>query len=137
MTKQVYTTGYGGKKTGTILNLAKKYDAIILDIRYSPRSRNPDWSRKRMQERMGERYIHAHEFGNINYRGGPIRIVDYDAGKAIIEQSDKPVILVCVCKDAKTCHRTTIAHRLRAEGFEVVEIGQPPFQLAFLMGNSQ
>lgn len=135
MTKQVYTTGYGDKKVGAIASLAKRYDAIVLDIRYSPRSRNPDWSKKRMKERMGERYIHVREFGNANYRGGAIRIVDYDAGKAIIEQSDKPAILVCVCKDAKICHRTTIARRLRADGFDVEEIGQPPAQLAFLMGS--
>ena len=72
----------------------------------------------------GARYHHIKALGNRNYKGGPISIVDYEAGKAAIERSGRPVILTCVCRDYTTCHRRAVAERLREEGLEVEEVGQ-------------
>lgn len=122
MTATIYTLGYSGRKAKDIKHIAEELDAVVFDIRYSPRSRNPDFSGKRLRELLAERYQHIRAFGNSNYRSGPIALVDFDAGLEAIRQSEKPVILMCVCKDAVICHRTTIAEHLRALGFEVSEI---------------
>jgi uncharacterized protein (DUF488 family) len=124
MTQQVYTIGYGGRTPAEIEQLAQDLDATVFDIRFSPRSRDPRWSRKQLGELLDSRYRHVRELGNVNYKGGPIELVDFDAGRELIEQSDRPVILMCVCRDPRICHRTVVAHRLREAGLSVTEIGQ-------------
>ena len=122
---KVYTFGYGGRNLADLLHLVWQLDAVVFDVRYSPRSRNPQWGRDRLKTALNQRYRHVREFGNVNYKGGPIHIVDYEAGKQRIADSDRDVILMCVCKDPGICHRTTIARKLREDGFEVEEIGSP------------
>lgn len=135
MTQRVYTIGYGGRKPSEIKQIAEALDAIVFDIRFSPRSRNPQWAGKNVKALLGDRYHHVREFGNRNYKGGAIELVDFDAGRGLIEDSSRPVILMCVCKDPACCHRTTIAEQLRAEGFEVEEYADlpRPRQLCFAM----
>ncbi len=122
MTNTIYTYGYGGKHPEELEKLVAELNATLFDVRFSPRSRNPAWSGKRLRERFNDRYQHVKAFGNANYKGGPILIVDYEVGKALIEQSDRPVILICVCKDSVICHRTYIAKLLTVEGFAVEEL---------------
>ena len=124
----IYTMGYSGRKLKDIEQFAERLDVVIFDIRYSPRSRNPEFSGKRLAEVLGERYRHIRDFGNRNYKGGPIELVDFDAGLHLIEQEQRAVILMCVCGDPAICHRTVIAARLRELGYEVEEVGElkPP-----------
>ena len=52
-------------------------------------------------------YYHIPALGNVNYRGGPIVIADYAAGKHVIEDlrsRARTVVLLCVCADVQTCH---------------------------------
>ncbi len=61
--------------------------------------------------------------GNVNYRqGGPIQILDYEAGRDQIERCPQPVVLMCTCEKYHTCHRQVVAEMLRRDGFEVTEI---------------
>ena len=119
---QVYTFGYSGRKLSDLVTLAEELDATVFDIRYSPRSRAPQWNKSSLMAALGDRYRHCRDFGNINYRGGPIELVNYEAGKQAIEQSDRAVILMCMCKDLRSCHRNHVAERLAAEGFKVKEV---------------
>ena len=126
MTKSVYTLGYSGRKMPEIEALVNRLGAVIFDIRFSPRSRAPVWSGKNFQTVFGARYRHVKALGNKNYKGGPIALVDFEAGKKAIETMGRPVILMCVCKNPAICHRTTIAERLRVEGFTVEELAPKP-----------
>lgn len=126
--KPVYTIGYAGKTPAQIKELAEQLGAVVVDIRFSPFSRNPVWSGKQLRLSLGDRYVHLRAFGNANYKGGPISIVDYAAGKAFLLDMDKPAILMCVCKDPLTCHRTTVAAKLLADGLEVTELDRPASQ---------
>lgn len=122
----IYTMGYSGRTIGQILEIAEEKNATVFDIRYSPRSRNPQFSGKRMAEMLGDRYMHCRAFGNKNYKGGPVELLDYAAGLGMIVNHSRPnVILLCVCRDHATCHRTTIARKLRADGYQVEEIPLP------------
>ena len=81
----------------------------------SPRSRNPDYSGKRLTERLGDRYVWLNQFGNRNCRGGPIRLVDFKAGALRVEElidSGRTCILTCGCADVNTCHRKHVAEAL-------------------------
>jgi uncharacterized protein (DUF488 family) len=126
--KQVYTIGYSGRQPQHLLNLAARIDAVIYDIRFSPRSRVPAWNGRALAAAWGDRYRHVGTLGNKNYKGGDIELVDYEAGKAAIAASPKPVILMCVCADPAICHRTFIAQLLRRDGFAVEEL-EPHLQL--------
>lgn len=127
MTKKVYTLGYVGRTPQQLKQLTQDLGLIILDIRFSPRSRALQWTKKRLQEVLGmDRYIHVKALGNENYKnGGEIKLVNYEAGRRIIEGIGRPVALMCGCKDYHTCHRATVAEALRRDGFEVEEIPLP------------
>jgi hypothetical protein len=71
--------------------------------------------------------------GNRNYKGGPIEIVNLEAGVAEIRAAERPVLLLCVCSDPRICHRTFVADHLRALGFVVEEfVETPPTQVRLL-----
>jgi uncharacterized protein (DUF488 family) len=127
MTQQVYTFGYSGHTSAQLKQLAEELDAIVFDIRFSPRSRDPQWSGKRLRAALGHRYQHIRELGNENYKSGPIQLVDFvqlvdfEAGRTLIEDSNKPVILMCVCHNYHDCHRSVVASKLAAFGIATKE----------------
>ncbi|GEM_PF-1121564 len=113
----LYTLGYSGLKPEDLGALAEGHDLVILDIRCSPRSRNPVWTKKRLAERLGERYVHLRALGNTDYKGDTIRIADLEAGirEAAAYLERQSVVLLCACKDVRSCHRLPVAERLAAE----------------------
>ena len=114
--------GYWGKDLAQIKQIAEKLDATVFDIRYSPGSRNPQFRGRRMAEALGDRYMHVRAFGNKNYKGGPIQILDFASGlNMVIYHPRQNIILLCVCKDPKICHRTIISNKLRDCGYTVEE----------------
>lgn len=138
MTNQVFTLGYSGRKPHQIKELIDQHDAVLFDIRFSPRSRVPYWSGSALEALLGKaRYTHVKALGNENYRGGPTKLVNFEAGLETIRASAKPVILMCACKDPAHCHRTEVADMLREHGLEVAELNDPapparPLQSNFL-----
>lgn len=130
MTKQVYTMGYIGKKMPEIQEIARQLEAVIFDVRFSPYSRNPAWNAGNFRKVFGRRYKHVKAFGNAAYKEGGTRIVDFDAGRKLVEASGRPVILLCACRTYEECHRSVLAARLRELGFQVEEY-KPREQLRF------
>lgn len=124
MTNTVYTFGYSGVKAEVLPKLLDLLDADLFDIRYSAGSMNPDYSGKRLRERLGFRYNHIRALGNENYRedNKPIKILDYEAGRIAIECNPKPVVLMCACKEFDSCHRFTTSLKLAKDGFLTVEL---------------
>ena len=78
MTRQVYTLGYSGRQLDEIKAMVEEREAILFDIRFSPRSRNPTWNEGNLRAAFGARYRHIRALGNANYRGHSIRIQDFD-----------------------------------------------------------
>jgi uncharacterized protein (DUF488 family) len=123
LTQICYTLGYTGRKLAEIIRILEERDAILFDIRYSPRSRNPDYNKDYLQAALKDRYVWVKDLGNVNYNViSPIKIANYPAGKARITATTKPVVLMCVCEDPAHCHRTVVADLLLADGFTVEEI---------------
>ncbi len=124
MSEQViFLAGYGGRHPDWLLAAATSLDAVVFDVRLSPRSRRPEWSGHRLTALLGNRYQHVPGWGNVNYRGGPIVLADPESGLAAWDAEDRAVILLCQCRESATCHRRTVADYLIAQrGVTVQEL---------------
>lgn len=121
MSRTFYTAGYTGHTPAELLAVAEKLSAIVFDARYRPFSRNPAWTGVNVAKSLGDRYRDVAAFGNMNYKGDlghGVVLADFDTGRKLVEASEKPVILLCMCADRFTCHRNTIAGKLAQCGLE-------------------
>ncbi|GIK37881.1 MAG: hypothetical protein BroJett011_17140 [Chloroflexota bacterium] len=114
--QSLYTFGYSGKQPDELLALVEQLDAVVADIRFSPRSRIPQWNGGRLAQLLGDRYHHLPALGNRNYKDGPVEIVDLEAGLPQVADLlvHQPVILLCVCADIQHCHRRLAAEAIVA-----------------------
>jgi uncharacterized protein (DUF488 family) len=120
--RTVYLAGYSRQRPETLLDIAERLNATVLDVRLVPRSRQPGWSKKRLAELLGPRYVHARGFGNLRYQdGGPAELADPEAGLAIYDQIEGALILLCQCRRSEDCHRRDVAAYL-AEHRQVVAV---------------
>jgi uncharacterized protein (DUF488 family) len=125
MIHRAYTLGYQGQKPEALLAAVSGIGAVLCDIRYAPYSRQPGWSKKPLQALFGTTYQHIPQLGNVNYKsGGSIAIADMDAGLKIVLDllEHRPVVLMCVCRRYKTCHRRDIAVALRQFEADIEEL---------------
>jgi hypothetical protein len=125
----IYTAGYQGRDRPGFLRQLGALGAALWDIRFKPCSPNPGWQQGALR-RDYPRYRHLGAWGNRNYKAGPIEFADYEAGLAALREQlaaepGTPVVLLCACKDAASCHRTALAERLRGEGYAVEELPAP------------
>jgi len=121
----LYTVGYQGKKVALLKDVAVKLDAVIVDARFSPNSRVPEWSGKRLREFLGERYVHVKELGNKNYKGGEIDFLDLNGGALIVGKilEIRPAILMCACWDLQRCHRLPASKHISQQlGCELIHL---------------
>ena len=108
----LYSFGYSGQAPETLYRELLRLEAVLVDVRYSPRSRVPAWSGLNLQRTFAGKYVHLREFGNANYNsGGKIQLFDAEAGISrvarLIQQHD--VVLMCGCRARETCHRALVA----------------------------
>ncbi|MFT4040719.1 MAG: DUF488 domain-containing protein [Thermomicrobiales bacterium] len=122
---RVYLVGYAGRKPSELGAACARLSARLVDIRYSPRSRKPEWSGARLRALLGASYLHLPAFGNADYRGEGIRLADPESGIAVVAAllAESSVILMCQCATTRGCHRAHVADLLRATlGVEVMEL---------------
>jgi uncharacterized protein (DUF488 family) len=110
----LYTYGYAGQHPQQLQSLAESLDALVVDIRFRPRSRSPGWSGPQLQRLLGERYRQLPALGNRNYKSGSIQFVDLESGVRQVGQllAHRPVILLCACADVSRCHRLQAAESI-------------------------
>lgn len=116
--KRIYTFGYSGSSLFELVWLSERFDATVIDTRYSRRTRKADFSPRRMVAKLKDHYVHFPEFGNVNYRtGGPIKLADPELGvaRATPILLSRSAMLLCVCASPEHCHRTVVAQLLAAE----------------------
>lgn len=115
MATHVYTTGYGGHSVEDITELMVRFRARLVDIRFNPMSSRPEFNLKELRDRFGTNYLHLGAWGNENYKGGPIKIKDWEQGLRVLDIIRLPVLLMCSCREFETCHRYQVAERLLKE----------------------
>jgi hypothetical protein len=120
---RLYTIGYSGWKPEQLKAAVGERGALLWDIRYSPRSRAPQWRREALRELLGTRYEHVPALGNRNYNNdGPIVLAAPEAclNRAELAVRRGPLILMCGCKEHGECHRKTAAEFL-ADRFGLID----------------
>jgi uncharacterized protein (DUF488 family) len=123
----IYTAGYHGRSSAGLKQLLEERDAVLVDIRLSPRSQFPEWQGAELRSLLGGRYLHVPELGNVNYaaRGtAEIKIADMDAGLRIVLGVGKAVVLLCMCPRFERCHRRVVAEELLGRGYAVEDFGE-------------
>lgn len=123
----IYTFGYAGKKLETVKEKIEELDAVIWDIRFSPRSKDEQWRKPTLAKTLGQRYFWAGQFfGNKDYKGDTIQLADPEKGiqslSSYIQSTGKTVVLMCFCWDYNKCHRKHVADLLRDHGYETDEL---------------
>ena len=114
--------GYGAPLHRTCIDQALVClpTALLLDTRWSARSRRPGWSGAALRRRYGPRYLPlGHLLGNMAYREpGQIRIAALPQGVAALleqlQQGHTPLLLLCGCAEYLRCHRRQICEAVQA-----------------------
>ena len=113
----IYTLGYSQlDAAATLERLMGNPRALLLDVRYQPRSRwYPEWNRAALSARYGERYVWESRLGNLNYQRHdlPIQLAagyeDAVIEAAVLLCEGCSLVLLCTCADERACHRTYVA----------------------------
>jgi uncharacterized protein (DUF488 family) len=113
----IYTLGYGSVKPDDLHHWLATEDGLFVDVRLSPRSRDPHWRKETLQAQLGDRYVHLPEFGNRNYKAGdgaPVILADPANGLHRYRQlaarwPARKLVLVCACWSWAHCHRRDAA----------------------------
>jgi hypothetical protein len=123
---ELYDVGYLTLKQAEVLKRAAvALDAVVLDVRFSPKSMDPQWRKNALAELLGDRYEWCQALGNKNYKGGDIEFADLKTGLERIAEllETRSVILMCACWNRPQCHRTVIAFEYEQQhGVKSIEI---------------
>lgn len=118
----LYSAGYASIPTADELGqVAVALDAVVVDIRMRAWSRRPGWSGMELVRYIGPGYYtHIPQFGNVNYKGGPIQLRNPAAGLKLfgshVGRERRAAILLCGCADYERCHRKTVVELLQGRG---------------------
>jgi hypothetical protein len=129
--KTIYTSGYlAGWTPETLKTTCEELGALLLDIRYSPHSRRPEWDRAALRNLFGQvRYRHEPALGNRNYNNGKeiaLAAPEHAVDRLRVALKYTPVVLLCACREATACHRSVAAAFLAERlGAEVVHLDAP------------
>ena len=118
----IYTTGYTDKKIADLPNLLENLDAVLVDIRFSPNSRQIVWTKNYLSLLLKRRYHHVPQLGNRAFKEGKIQIQNLELGIRLVTNLDYNVVLLCACKKLNECHRFVVMTELLKRGFEVEEL---------------
>ena len=121
---KLFTYGYGSIPIENAIEYLKGHGVShVVDVRYSPNSRNPSYRRAALEAALkgsGLLYTHLPELGNVNYKltlpSGAIRLSDADGGfrklHPLVAQAwatGGAVCILCVCKRPDGCHRRLVS----------------------------
>lgn len=116
--EKIFTIGYASTTPDELAAMLEEHNAVLVDVRFKPYSRDSRWNIHKMQQRFAGRYIHVGELGNVNYKSGSIQLADPTAGIDRLRNviRSQAILLLCVCYAHEKCHRTEVA-RVLAEAF--------------------
>jgi uncharacterized protein (DUF488 family) len=118
----IYTTGYTDKNVAHLLPLLENLDAVLVDIRFSPHSRNIVWTKNYLSLLLKNRYQHIPQLGNRTFKEGKIQIQNLELGIRLVTSLESTTVLLCACKKLNECHRFVVMTELLKRGLEVEEL---------------
>ena len=129
----LFSLGYSGVRFESVAHWLDTHDAVLVDVRYSPGSRNPQWRQPYLQRVLGPRYRWVKALGNVLYRQNGIRLVDPARGVEVVAAmiESNPVVITCMCPDRQVCHRSVAARAIsEATGAMVTHLVPADFRPA-------
>jgi uncharacterized protein (DUF488 family) len=119
-----FKTGYLGHRVEDLAVIREQLNAVVVDIRFRPQSRLPMWRQAALLRVFGDDYVWCQDWGSPNFKAGPPHtMLDLDGGWETIRLIERPVILLCACRDKETCHRKPLSEWLeRRHAAKVTEI---------------
>ena len=112
MSSRIYTLGYARWSIAEVERCLHDLEAWLADVRRSPQTTKPGFSKSELAARLDDRYAHIPALGNVNYKGGPVELAAPDDGIEQICARGLPVVLMCGCASPATCHRRPVAELL-------------------------
>jgi hypothetical protein len=114
---KVYTLGYAQPAAAERLQeLMSDQNMLLIDTRKSPVTQFKGWHGDDLKAQWKSRYKWAGRYlGNVNYRGGPIKIADPETGIRGLQMylsEGHSIVLLCGCKNYAECHRHVIVDLL-------------------------
>lgn len=126
----IYTLGYARWSIEDVELCMEKLDATLIDIRYVPHTTKPGFTQDELKNRFGSKYQHVEAFGNVNYKGEQITLVDPERGLQHLRSLEGPFVLMCGCKRPEQCHRSEVAEFLSARDRGSIRHLQAPSERA-------
>ncbi len=114
MTNYFYTLGYAQWSIIDVEYQIDALEAVLTDVRQTPHTTKPGFTKSGLQARFADRYRHLSAFGNVNYKEAPIERANPDKGLRMIRKLNTASVVMCSCQHPKRCPRRTDA-RFRAE----------------------
>lgn len=119
----VFTTGYIDRNVTRLPILLCALNAILIDIRFNPTDRKPQWGKDYLKLLLKDKYRHIPSLGNrAKSESGQISIQNLNLGIRVITELKVNLVLMCSCRNENDCHRQVIAQKLRDNGTETREI---------------
>jgi hypothetical protein len=132
--RKVYPIGYGMDGARQHIDrLMRQPQMLLIDTRFSLKSRYTEWREGALRARYGTRYRWAGaHLGNVNFQGGPIQLADPEEGLRGLHMyldEGHDLLLLCQCPNYHTCHRKVIVDQL-VERTSVVVVQPDPIRSA-------
>jgi hypothetical protein len=109
----LYSAGYTGLSHQVIAATLDYYEAVLVDVRFSTRSKVATWRGETLGKVFRGRYFWVQALGNVNYQTPQegIRINNPADGFHTLNILSHafPIVLLCVCPKVRECHRWTLA----------------------------
>lgn len=121
---QVYLTGYLLHTPDDIARWARETGGTVIDIRWQPNSRKPEWRQPALKAMLGTAYRWIASFGNPRHKDGVLEVCDMEVGIWTLQRALGPYLLMCACRDPEKCHRSLIRAALEERGYQCDELSR-------------
>ena len=126
----VYTIGYGNRKFEDFISLLKKHEInIVVDVRRFPRSVYPEYVKENLEKELPKSGIKYVFMGDTlgGFRRGYEKHMETETYKKGIKNllgltKQGKVVIMCLERSPKGCHRRYISQTLKALDVEVAHI---------------
>jgi len=124
-----FSFGYSGWSREEFYEILKKFHInIVADLRKNPTSKRKEFCKEELEKSLKEKgveYFWFEELGGFkqNYYDFSLsKIFDENIKKLEEIGKNKNLLILCMEKDWRECHRKFIAQKIAVDGFEVFHI---------------